>query len=50
MTSVRKSQIRDHLKDMLEFWQSESHGSATNQVRMVGLAEIPPRKKDKPSA
>jgi hypothetical protein len=49
MTSVRKSQVRDHIKDMLTFWKDEARGSAS-QVRMVGLVEVPPRTKDEPNA
>lgn len=49
MTRMSKSQVREHLRDMLEFWKSEAKGAA-NQVRIVGALEVPPREKDEPSA
>ena len=47
-TQEKKSQVYDHVKDMVAFWKSEST-TATNQVRILGLNEIPPRWKDEPS-
>jgi len=41
-TSVKKSQIFDHLKEQVDFWQKESRTTA-NQVRIVGSNRIPPR-------
>jgi len=46
-TKVEKQQVFDNLKDMLALWQSESRTTA-NQVRFVGINEIPPRNKDEP--
>ena len=48
-TREEKSQVYDHIKDMVAFWKSEST-TATNQVRIVGINEIPPRWKDEPDA
>ena len=47
-TSERKSQVYDHIKDMVAFWKGEST-TGTNQMRILGLNEIPPRWKDAPS-
>jgi len=47
-TQERKSQIYDHIKDMVSFWKDEAR-VATNQVRIVGMLEVPPRDKDTPS-
>lgn len=41
-TQVKKSQIHDHVKDMLAFWKDESR-VAGNQVRIVGMNRVPPR-------
>ena len=46
-TKVSKSQIRDHIRDMVAFWKAEALTTA-NQVRILGLNEIPPRHKDEP--
>jgi len=48
-TREQKSQIYEHVKEMVAFWKSEST-TATNQVRVLGLNEIPPRWKDEPDA
>ena len=47
-TEEKKSQLFDHVKDMVEFWNSEAR-VATNQVRSLSLLEVPPRWKDAPS-
>jgi hypothetical protein len=41
-TQVKKSQVYDHVKDMLKLWKDESR-VAGNQVRIVGMNRIPPR-------
>lgn len=46
-TSVRKDQVFDHVTKMVEFWQNESKTQA-NQLRIVGMTEIPPKYKDMP--
>lgn len=46
-TSISRDQAWKHAMAMLEFWQGESRG-AGNQVRILGLTEIPPRMKDDP--
>jgi hypothetical protein len=48
-TQEKKSQVYDHIKDMVEFWKDEAR-VATNQVRLIGLLEVPPRDKDTPDA
>jgi len=47
-TEEKKSQIFEHIKAMVDFWKDEAR-VATNQVRIVGALEVPPRWKDKPS-
>jgi hypothetical protein len=47
-TKLSKKQVFDHIKAMVEFWQSEAR-SAGNQVAIVGIRQIPPRWKDAPS-
>ena len=49
MTKVDRVQMRDNIRDSMDFWQEEAR-IAANQVQMVGLIEVPPRDKDKPSA
>lgn len=49
MTKMSKSQVRAHLRDMLEFWKSEVT-AAGGQVSIVGALEVPPRDKDRPYA
>ena len=46
-TEVKKSQVRAHIGAMVQFWKSEAR-QVGNQVRMLGLNEIPPRWKDAP--
>jgi len=48
-TREEKSQVFDHIKDMVSFWKDEAR-VATNQVQIVGLLEVPPRNKDAPDA
>lgn len=45
--SVKRSQMRAHLRDMVNFWAEESRGTA-NQVRIVGGLRIPPQRSDYP--
>lgn len=47
-TSVKKAQVRQHIKDMVEFWKGEATTSA-NQVRILGIRSVPPRWKDAPA-
>lgn len=49
MTKMSRSQVRDHLRDMLAFWKDESDATA-GQVQFVGALEVPPRDKDEPDA
>lgn len=46
-TSISRDQAWKHVKEMVAFWQAESR-TAGNQVRILGLTEIPPRMKDDP--
>jgi hypothetical protein len=46
-TKVEKQQVFDNLKAMLELWKHEAR-TADNQVRFIGMNEIPPRHKDEP--
>lgn len=48
MTKIQRKQMRDNIKDTMEFWQEESRGAA-NQMRIVGMLEIPPRDKEEPA-
>jgi len=48
-TQEKKSQLFEHVKEMVAFWKGEAR-TAGNQVRIVGLNEIPPRWKDEPDA
>lgn len=48
-TRMNKSQVRAHLRDMLDFWGEESR-TAANQLRIVGALSIPPKDKDEPDA
>ena len=47
-TQEKKSQLFDHVKAMVDYWKDEAR-VATNQVRVIGLLEVPPRWKDSPS-
>lgn len=47
-TEEKRSQIFDHLQKMVAFWGAESR-TAANQVRIVGINEIPPRYKEEPT-
>ena len=48
-TSVKRSQMRDHLSAMVDFWKNEAKTSA-NQVRIVGGLKVPPRRRDMPNS
>lgn len=49
-TEEKRSQVYQHIKDMVGHWQSESDKATNVQgVRMVGLTEIPPRRKEEPA-
>lgn len=47
--SVKRSQVREHLFAMLKFWQEEAR-VAGDQVRMVGLNQVPTLHKDRPGS
>lgn len=47
-TSVKRSQMRAHVRDMVDFWKNEAKTSA-NQVLIVGGLKIPPRRPDLPN-
>lgn len=48
-TEEKRSQVYQHIKDMVGHWQAESDKATNTQgVRMVGLTEIPPRWKEEP--
>ena len=47
MTKVERKQMRDNIRDSMDFWQEEAR-TAGNQVQMLGLRQIPPRWKDAP--
>lgn len=47
-TQVSRSQVRKHLMEMVSFWKDEAKTSG-NQMRILGLNEIPPRWKDEPA-
>ncbi len=49
MTRVEAAQMREHIRDSMEFWKEEAR-QVGNQVRIVGLLEVPPRAKDSPDA
>lgn len=49
MTTRKKSQVREHIGAMVEFWKEESR-TAANQARILGLNQIPPRHKDEPDS
>lgn len=46
-TSIKRSQVREHLKEMAGFWREESR-TAANQMQILGANPIPPRWKDYP--
>lgn len=47
-TSEKKSQVRDHIKDTLEYYEDRVQRSG-NQVAIVGMRRVPPVVKDIPS-
>ena len=46
-SSVKRSQLYDHIKKMVDFWEGESQGKA-NQVMIVGGLKIPTQRPDMP--
>jgi hypothetical protein len=46
-TRVERAKTFDHVKAMVDFWKAESRTNA-NQLKILGLNEIPPRWKDTP--
>ena len=49
MTRVERNQMRENLRDSMDFWKAEARSTA-NQLRIVGALEVPPREKDEPDA
>ena len=47
-TSEKKSQVFNHLKDLLEYWEDQDRSS--NQAKIVGMSFVPPTDREKPSA
>ena len=47
MTKVQRVQMRENIRDSMDFWADEARTTG-NQMRMVGLRQIPPRYKDAP--
>lgn len=47
-TRVSKSQVTAQVAGLLDYWSGKV--SSGNQVRMLGLLEVPPRAKDTPDA
>jgi hypothetical protein len=51
LTSEKKKEIRDNIKDSMEFWKEEAQEeaqAATSQVKMVGMRRVPPSLRDEP--
>lgn len=46
-TEMNKQQVFEHVKAMVDFWKEEAR-TAGNQLKILGLTEIPPRIKDDP--
>jgi hypothetical protein len=46
-TRIEREKVFEHVKAMVEFWKAESR-TAANQLKILGLTEIPPRIKDDP--
>lgn len=46
MTSEQRSQVFEHLKDMLTYFDEKA--SQSQQVAILGLQAVPPRRKDRP--
>lgn len=46
MTQVKRQQMRASIASSMEFWRGEGR----QQVKMIGLAGVPPPEKDEPSA
>lgn len=49
MTRIEAAQMREHIRDSMEFWKEEAR-RAGNQMRIAGLLEVPPRNKEVPDA
>lgn len=47
-TSISRSQVFQHIKDMVAFWAAESK-SADDQLLSAGLNQVPPKLKPKPA-
>lgn len=48
-TKDSRSQVYTHIKEMVDYWQKESERVTNTQgVAIVGLNEIPPRRKEEP--
>jgi len=47
LTSEKRSQVRAHIKDIMNFWLGESV-EVESQVEVMGMQEVPMKKKDKP--
>ncbi len=47
-TRVSKSQIPAQVRELLDYWSGKK--AAANQVKLVGLLEVPPRDKEEPDA
>ncbi len=47
MTKVQRKQMRDNIRDSMDFWKEEAR-TASNQVKMIGLTGIPPKWKEEP--
>lgn len=49
-TKESRSQVYAHIKEMVAYWQAESDKAVNTQgVRIVGMTEIPPRRKEEPA-
>ena len=49
-TEEKRSQVYQHIKDMVAHWKAESDAvNNTQGVRIVGMTEIPPRRKEEPA-
>lgn len=46
LATEKKSQVFDHLKSMLTYWESKT--DETSQVKIFGSRVVPPRDRDKP--
>ena len=46
-TRIEREKVFEHVKAMVEFWKGEARTNA-NQLKILGLLEIPTRYKDEP--